>query len=329
MNLAAEIEASWALLRPSRLGSGSVESRRIPGDVWRSSMLALDDEGRRHLLIPVDDGVPIQEDRRAAGVHVVEHGLLEHGKTRRFVDVYCRKPHLDELFTTIVVEVLERLETGTPADAAATQALERWRELLSTEAGRIPSVRLLIGVYGELLALHELLVRNHTLSSAWVGSGGARHDLLTATGAIEAKTTLTRTGWSVEIHGLDQLDPPAAGPLALAVMRVEQHPSEGSSIPDLVDELVRLGGDRVAIMTGLVQRGVSPEILEAIRPLHFAERERRWYRVEASFPRLSTTMLKTGLVPAEIVDVNYRLDLNAVPDLPEAAVEAMLMEIAG
>lgn len=328
MNIADEIEASWGLLRAPRAGDRSVESRRIPGDRWGEVLLALDDEGRRHLLIPVGEDAPLQEDRSAAGVHVVEHRLVAQGRMRRFVDIYCRKPHLDELFTPIVVEVLERLERGTPPDAAAIQTLERWRELLTTESTSLPSVQRLTGIFGELVGLHELLQRNHTLSSAWVGPAGARHDLMTPTGAVEVKTTLTRTGWMVEVHGLDQLEGPARGPLVLMVMRIERHPSEGRSIPAMVDELVSLGGDHAAILERLGEVGVGPDVLPHIAPLRFVERERRAFLVRDSFPRLTAGMLKSSM-PPEVVDLNYRLDLNAVAPLNSADEERLLTEVAG
>jgi len=328
MSLAEEIEASWALLRPA-IQPGAVETRRIPGEAWHEAMLALDDQERRHLLIPVSEDAPLQEDRAASGVQVVEHRLIQHGQTKRFVDLFCRKPHLDELFTTIVVEVLERLVAGTPPDAAAIQTLDRWRELLSSESSRIPPTSQLLGAFGELLCLRELISRNHTSTDAWVGPSGARHDLLTAHGAMEVKTTLTRAGWSVEIHGLDQLDSPALGPLLLVVLRIEQHPTEGSSLPALVDEIVHLGGNRKSILEGLARLGMTPDVMNQIAPLHFAERERRLYLVGSEFPRLSTDMLRTGTVPAEIVNVNYRLDLNAVSHLPEVDAARLLSEIAG
>ena len=325
-----EVELGWRLLEARSIGPGEVRIRRLDPDHGEDGpALGVDETGNRHLLLPVSEEAPVEEDRTSAGVHVLDNRWEYEGKSQRYVDVECRKPHLSELFSVIVLDILAELDDSQAPDVVAREALARWRELLRRDPSALPSVAQLTGIFGELTVLHELVSLNHSLVPAWKGPQGHRHDIVTEAGAVEVKSTIRRSDWTVEIHGLDQLDPPASGALLLVVLRVEQHPSTGRSVPDLADAITEKGGNRELLLEKLEQAGVRQDMLSALRTIRFVNRERRSYHVTEDFPRLSRNLLVSGDAPPEVVEVDYRLDLNAVPQLSDEEATSMLERVAG
>src|SRR5205085_12335638 len=71
--------------------------------------IGLDNFSHRHLLMPVDRVITIIEDKRSSGVQIIAHPLLDGNTLQPFVDLVCLKPHLQELFSVIINEVLESL----------------------------------------------------------------------------------------------------------------------------------------------------------------------------------------------------------------------------
>ena len=284
----------------------------------------------RHLLIPIIPDSKITEDRHSSGVQMVAHTLDDNGANKRFVDLVCLKPHLNELFSIITDEVLSQIkENPTRPDYVCHQVLERWRELLEREATSLPGLEKLIGLFGELWFLRELVKHDFSAIRYWTGPKGHQHDFSLSKFAIEVKTTQSRYGLFIEIHGHKQLEPPENGQLYLVVVRVEQVVSSGESIPELIDSIVSLGGDRQMLLSLLAQIDLSLLAFDSYKDTHFSMLERRIYEVNEDFPCITTKSFVGDTLPAGVIKLNYQIDLSTEPPyfLDNSGVEQFYTEL--
>ena len=281
-------------------------------------LLGLDAEGLRHLLIPIGEEDTVREDRRSRGVHLENRTLIDQDSERRFGDVVCRTPHLNELFGVLTDEMAAGIvaDPDAPIDACLG-VLDRWRELLERESTKLLGPQQIAAIFAELWNLRRLVARDPGAASFWTGPAGGIHDISTPNGAIEVKSTTARYGRVVEIHGQEQLRPPENGNLYLAVMRLEVPASDGdSTLPSLVRELLDLGADRHELLQRLSRVGYRLDDETAYSSLPVAVLEDRVYAVDAGLPSIVPATFVNGHVPAGVVRLVYSIDLTGEPPTP-------------
>lgn len=280
-------------------------------------LLGLDIHHRRHLLIPVAQNKRITADQRSSGVQIVAHPLLDRGALQPFVDLVCLKPHLHELFSILVNEVLDLLKKDPfRPDEVCRQVLDRWRELLEREPTGSVGIEKLVGLFGELWFLREMVQRNPNAVRCWTGPRGARHDFSIGSLAVEIKSTLSRRGRFVEIHGHEQLEPPENGELYLVVLKLEQEPASGQSLPELVESIVQYGGDRHTLLQLLAQVDIRLLTLGEYKDIRFRLYESRIYKVNDEFPRITSNSFLGGVLPQGVISLAYQVDLSSEPPEP-------------
>lgn len=273
-------------------------------------VLAIDADGHRHLLIPIEDGATVRPDRKSAGIQIGGHQLLQDGQPRRYADVHCRMPHLHDVFELIADEILDRvLDDPTVPDKTAGQVLDRWRELFGRERGSAPSVELLTGLWGELWHLCELARHGLRDPSCWTGPAGSVHDFESTSSALEVKATTAREGWRLKINGVEQLDIAANRSLHLSAVKLEQGP--GETVADLFDGIISLGVDRYALSDRLDKAGLTLPQLDLTRTTPFRLVEQRAWKVEGAFPRITPSTFPGAQLPLGVAAVDYLLDLTA------------------
>jgi hypothetical protein len=322
-------EAAFRELAISGATLGEIKVRDSDVRVAAGPVLhGLDMKGSRHLLIPITGSDAPVEDRNSTGVQIQVRSLIEDGATRRFLDVVCLKPDLNQLYSTVVDEMLLEIhERPGSADAACHDVLERWRELL--ESGR----QKLLLIERQVALLAELewvtLIGNHNAETAvtsWRGPLMGRQDFVSGSTALEVKATLAREGRFAEIHGDRQLEPPDGGILYLSFHRYERVPVGGKSIPDQIDLALASGIDRQRLLTLVAQAGYDTRDSEAYRTFRFSRTEFRVYQVDALFPKLIPASFAAGVTPERVGEVRYVIDLEGEPPAPigEPAIEALL-----
>jgi hypothetical protein len=286
-------------------------------------LFALDSHGRRHLLIPIQIADAPAPDRRSAGVHLSIRELeTEHGLAA-FIDLDCRRPHLNEVFVHLAEEVLASIRADA-SDAYRTcrRELARWRELIDREAASVLSTEALVGLFGELWHLRELIRRDLGAGGIWVGPLSQPHDFAAPGASLEVKTTLSRDRWIFQIHGIDQLSPPPGGTLYLAAMQVSVQAEGGEAVPELIDVLRELGADMNLLLTRLRSAGYDTRDAEHYQSQHFHLSGYRMYRVDASFPKIVRSSFMDGQLPDRVMALSYEIDLSGAPPVPLADDEA-------
>ena len=272
--------------------------------------LAIDDDSRLHLFLPVQSGSHVAEDRTSAGVQLHDRNVLDsQNRTVQVADLVCLKPHLGASFARMVDEVLVALRVGNhhPVDAA-TVVLEEWRALLEALRPERLSPEQQAGLFGELEIMRTIQEASLPGERWWTGHERERHDFVAPGADVEVKTTRANESLSVSINGLGQLDPPTDGRLLLALVRVEAGGGTGVTLPEIVEQVLRNSTQRVETEKNLAAAGYNPE--------HAAEYDQRWrvreiiwHDVCAGFPRLTSEAFRDGKVPEGVSGVRYVLDL--------------------
>ena len=331
--MSSESVAAWKALSAGGTPTHG-EFRVFVSDVAAAegkALYALDAQGLRHLLIPVREGVRIEADDRSNGVHVIPRVLLDGAAASHFVDIACRKPHLAEVFSHLVDEVIEELrrEPGRPA-STARRVLNRWRELIEREIPNLLSEERLLGLFGELHILRRLAEETSDAVAMWTGPLGSRFDFQRYTRALEVKTVAAGTDTSVHIHGVDQLEPPPGGTLHLWVLSVERRSATGESIPALIARIRERGVDALALSSKLHSAGYAEH-----DELHYAEvlfsvLGEQVFRVDSAFPRIVRESFNAGDLPPRVGSLRYTIDLTSPPPVPlgEAYAYELLKQMA-
>lgn len=281
-------------------------------------MLGLDVSGHRHLLVPLTAEATVQEDLSSQGVHIELRELLDRGRLRRFGDVHCLVPHLNELFGTVADEMLAAI-AESPEDPvrACSRVLDRWRELLRPGSQRLLGAQQLAGLLAELLVLHDVLQHDPARRlDLWVGPDGGRHDFRRGDLALEVKATLAREGLLIEVHGAEQLEAPPGGRLWLAVARLESVPGGGLTVPDAVRDLITLGVHEHDLIARLAQAGYLREHEDSYATVRFEIRDRLLYAIQPGFPRIVPDSFADGSIPTGVMRLTYVVDLTNRPPVP-------------
>ncbi|WP_417555692.1 PD-(D/E)XK motif protein [Microbacterium sp.] len=236
--------------------------------------------------------------------------------------ISCPDQALRTTFLSLVGEVLDRVEsTHNSVYLEVSKVVDDWRRVLESSRAAV-SRPLLIGLFGELVVLRDLVAqRGPDAVALWRGPDGHRHDFA-ATNAIEVKTYSGTGSPRVTVHGGYQLDPPAGHGLHLVSLRVEES-VDGETVEDVVHDLTRAGVSH----TALSARTDKDEPLTLDDKLRLLVVERRIHSVDDGFPGIRASRLDVTSLKG-VDRLSYQLLLDACPDpLAESEYERLLDEL--
>ena len=225
-------------------------------------------------------------------------------------------------------EVVQLLRSGHAPGDAGRAALQNWRELLAHPAGAPLSESALVGLYGELVVL-LMILRNGGQLDQWTGWNRDHCDFRLPGLVIEVKSTTSANYRRVTIHGLGQLaDPEDGSDLILVLRRLESSP-DGRSVPDLTEEIIRLGASRSVLLDRLSQIRYSEQHRTHYEQVKFVSQEVALRRIDDAHPRLVSSML-AGVDLSCIDRIEYELNLNgqAEADL-QSDLDSLIAEKLG
>ncbi|MDC3124139.1 PD-(D/E)XK motif protein [Gammaproteobacteria bacterium] len=189
--------------------------------------------------------------------------------------------------------------------------LSVWRKFFQREKPDGLSREEIIGLFGELTVLTELLSPVLPLADAlggWKGYTKADHDLQFENLAIEVKTTTVRTPEKVYISNIQQLDNHNIPALLLCVVHLKETTTSGQNLPQLVEK-IRLQLDQLErndFDDALIEAGYLDDHKELYEDLSFLLTRYFLYRVEEGFPRLTHDQ-----VPEGVKEIEYQISLDA------------------
>jgi hypothetical protein len=189
--------------------------------------------------------------------------------------------------------------------------LKRWQTFLSKQGKQILSKGQIIGLYGELLFLRELLdngVSNGKAVDSWTGPDRSHHDYLINDTAFEIKSLSGLERNSVSISSEDQLDFPGKR-LFLRTYQIRESGSSanGESLNDAVDSVASMMSEDSAALTMF-----EAKLMEAGYVKLDEYSGPRWtvvtsdtYLVSDGFPKVT----RSGLPPG-VMNVSYDIALE-------------------
>ncbi|SEL58465.1 PD-(D/E)XK motif protein [Streptacidiphilus jiangxiensis] len=295
-----------------------------------SVVVAVDHEGHRHLMVPMESRRRLRRGIDGPALVLRRQPLEDEDTYCVYADLACMRRDLDDLFTGLCVDVLAALEPGVEdAVRALHRVLDHWRSLFRSSADLLGPAQL-AGLFGELLLLGRLLEADPGAHRLWLGPSGYRHDFSSMLAAVEVKSAVAPDGRRARIHGLDQLDPPPGGNLALVWFGLErtEHSTPGSSsVPDLVRRAMAQCDDERSLTDRLASVGYAPADEAYYQDVRFVVIEERWFLVDRDFPGLTATRLSAAGVPVTVQAVEYTVDLSG--ETPATMTGTAVAELIG
>lgn len=320
--------AVWINLRRPTVG---LSARLHPesSDVW----LALDAEGRHHLLVRASDAELGQTLASTRGLRATTETLaLEEQAEDVWADIVCLDPALNDTFVAVADNLAEeaRLHRGDPMEAVR-RTLRTWQWFWGVDPNALSSDSAL-GLFGELWFLDRWAPFPAAIDT-WLGPTGHRHDFVSNDVSVEVKATRTRTdGTAVHrIANLDQLAPPETGDLYLFSLQAVHDPNAMNTLPGLVNRIrnrLRSRPDLIGVFDQrLGQGGWSPAHADRhSQTLRIVAEE--LYGVEGGFPRLVRETFAGG-IPVGVDGITYTLDLAACAPWRIATLPAQAEAVLG
>jgi hypothetical protein len=316
----------WATLtRPSDGLAAKLHPRSA--DVW----LALDPDGRRHLLVRANNEEPDQLLMTTRGLRAVVARLsIDREDHNAWVDIVCLDPVLNDTFLAVadsLVEEARRLPSNLLE--AVNTTLGKWQWFWGVAQASLSDERA-VGLFGELWFIDRWAPFPEILDK-WLGPEGYRHDFASAAIAVEVKTTQVRSDGAARhrITNLDQLAPPEGGLLYLFSLQAIRDSNASNTLPGIIDRIDRRLASRpeLAGLFGqrLAKAGWSPAYADRhTQPYRIIAEE--IYRVDGNFPRLRRESFVGG-VPPGVGEITYNLDLAACSEYRIASNPAQAEEI--
>jgi len=331
---AGELSALWRQIEgsserePLTLGKLRLLSTGLSIDSGEL-LVGIDAAGQRHFMIPMPPGTEPRVDRRSRGVHIEVRPFGYGSEQRPFVDVACRMSGLQDIYTSLVAEMLESVlaDERRPLDACLA-VLERWRRLLAQEAPGALSVHELGSLFAELLFLEDVVRINPAAISAWEGPHGGRHDFVGLTADLEVKSSLRQQGRRIVVTDLQQLEVATDIDLAIGFAKLRPTPGRGRTVPSIVRDLCALNIDSADLYRRLSNLHYVAADEERYGNNGFEVVERCTFAVDPSFPRLTASHLRDEVLPEGVVRISYECDLTHLHPLKPGDQEALLQDIA-
>lgn len=308
----------WTRLTSARPSGDVLTARLAAPDITDRLLAALDSEARRHLLIALQRDEEHLRDGESRGLSVDTRELnLPDHTLAHYLSLTCHDAAGHDAFDLFGGELAAGLAASTLAPAAlVTRVLGKWRRFWGQVPRSLLSREEQVGLFAELWFLLRWLLPasgSATATQRWRGPFAARHDFEWSGRSVEAKASTIVRGPVFRIHGLDQLDAPTGGELLFFALRLRKEAGASHSLTSLIAETrTALDADGDALTrfeTALAQAGYSP--------LHEADYAQtlwrivneRLYSVDATFPKLASTSLASGLPPG-VSEIAYTLDLG-------------------
>lgn len=240
-----------------------------------------------------------------SNAHLFSTEILVDGEEKVLLMLVSDREEYRNEFAAVCAQFVDPGEEGHDRAALLDNPLEwwsNWKNLLgNTSLDRAPYT-----ILCELLTLEYVLTFDP--EAKWTAAESGTHDIESETGCYEVKSTKLRYGSYFTVSSQHQLLSPK--PLTLYFIRVEPSPA-GLSINDAVDDLISIGYSPV-----LLERQLSKQRYEkgsSDREKRFSILEKREYKVDDAFPKITAESFKGDVIPAAIFSITYVVDLDGIP----------------
>jgi hypothetical protein len=300
MTLLEEIRQAFANLEPGQQAGLSTLPQEHTGRVYRTSSAL-------GVAVPVARGTAVSESFAGA---TLQSRLGTVGEANDWLCFESTHARLRNEFAAVCAQFLHPGTDGSARRLLVGEPCEwwkRWRQLLGNSSALRPSY----SVLGELLVLERLV--SVGASPSWGGPDASSHDIRTASGSFEVKSTVMRYGSVVHIAGQYQLLRPAGEVLFLVHQRFEAGPN-GDSVDEAALRLKARGFDFGELEMSLTKAGL--EMGCSARKERYALLDSQRYIVDDSFPSITPASFVGGSLPKGVTSLSYEVDLDTLVGEP-------------
>ncbi len=335
MPIPESLDHLWRGLVTSKTQRDTGWVRRLanPGAAIPAHVAVRSNSGALSLMIDIPLAAigGLRELPATAGLSVTLQAISGIPSDHRALVVELEDHSFSDLFAVFCTDLVERLSACRKATDAVVLLLERlarWQHFLSVARAGLDRSSL-VGLFGELVFLRDVLVPLSGIGivNAWTGTQRSPQDFIVpGVCAVEVKTTEAMNLREVHIHGESQLDGNGLTCLFLACLRLEANDEGGESLNDVIRSLRDMSEATpefgVLFERLLATSGYFDRHAERYAQTRFRIAEKRFFRVDEDFPRLTASKL-----PAGIKDVQYQLDLRCC--ISNACTQAELEKSLG
>ncbi|MDB2099356.1 MAG: PD-(D/E)XK motif protein [Clostridium sp.] len=264
------------------------------------------------IVIRIEDeyGVAIQYDNdkiiseKFANCRIHTKNLFIEGVVSNYLILSCSLDSLRYEFATVCAQFVEPGTECMNRINLISNPLEWWQQW-KVLLGNSISDKKAYSVVAEMIVLYKLY--NNDKSIEWTGVLGRSHDIESNTRSYEVKATVKRYGSYITIAGQHQLQ--SKKELSLYFCRLEKS-KLGVSINDIKYKLISIGYDEDKLEGQLYNLGY--EIGSSKRDVKYKILEKRIYKVNENFPKITTESFKDNKIPNSIVQITYTINLDGI-----------------
>lgn len=310
------IDDAWNALRQEARSEPGWHVRRVHASSSCEILAGIRQPGSvPGLLLEVStDDIPARLSLPKSKGFVVDSLLLEGSSGRvRFALVLADRAY--EVVFSVLCDDTARAASTAPRPRAAVRAwvdrLHVWQEFMARHGVQGLSETTVIGLFGELLVLRDIIAPAAGIAAAiqsWSGPLGEPNDFAFSGVFLEVKATTRQVPELIEISDADQLDD-TRGTILLAHVRLRPS-SGGETLPQLVSSLRAVLAreeasqlkhfEQLLMLAGYIDPHANlydrSYILQAVN----------LYRVAGAFPRL-----RRSDIPDGVRAVSYAIDTSA------------------
>lgn len=178
---------------------------------------------------------------------------------------------------------------------------KKWKELVGNRNADLA----VHALFGELFFYRWLL--EHGKNAQWTGCQYKKVDFICDKDRYEVKSTLSAYSNDVIVHGQFQLLIEEDKPLYLVFCRLEERKG-GMSVDQLIDDLVKMKGDRTFLEKEIDKLGYKKGMNDRKRT--FKILEMKLFNVDNKFPRIVSKSFKNNKIPDGVIRIEYSVDLS-------------------
>ena len=202
-----------------------------------------------------------------------------------------------------LIESIENCETESKAIKVVINRLEKWKSMFAKGASDGLSVIEQQGLYGELIYLQKLILRDCfsyvDALKLWVGTDKASRDFQGNGWAVEVKTISVNNSDQITINGERQLDETLLNKLYLYHLSIEFSCMNGQTLNDIVDQIRHLLSEDLVALNIYNAKLMEAGYLDLHRELYkdrcYKIRKENIYKIDESFPRIKESELRDGV----------------------------------
>lgn len=265
--------------------------------------------GRLTLLYILDT-----KPSKVSSSNIIEVEVGERYDNRWAMSFFLKDIAYEELFVYFCNDMIESSRQLFTSDKGSTFVCNRytmWQKMLDKTNGGLLSSEVVKGLIGELLFLHEYMIKMYGVNNAvraWCGPHGQIHDFEVEDNWYEIKA-LSRNSTTVKISSIEQLDTIKCGELVLFFFEsTSSIDKRGYNLNQLVRSILDLLDDLDSI-DYFKQTLMSIGYFETSQYDNqcYKEIKVEFYKVNNDFP-----CIRRNVIPTAVVNSNYELAIAGI-----------------